>query len=154
SGGTPFPAPPPYTYSWSTGETGHFITGLPEATYTVTVTDSRGCTATTEVVVQFMVGTGSPAEGGKALLMYPNPAADWLRIVLPTHLSGQGGQGNLEGEWLAELADASGRVVLRESLPSEMSDCTLDLSGLPGGAYTVTLRDEGGMVFVGSVVKR
>ncbi|MFN0034270.1 MAG: choice-of-anchor Q domain-containing protein, partial [Saprospiraceae bacterium] len=42
SGGTPFPAPPPYTYSWSTGETGHFITGLPEATYTVTVTDSRG----------------------------------------------------------------------------------------------------------------
>ncbi|MFN0033807.1 MAG: T9SS type A sorting domain-containing protein, partial [Saprospiraceae bacterium] len=86
--------------------------------------------------------------------MYPNPAADWLKIVLPAHLSGQGGQGNLEGKWLAELADASGRVLLSELLPGGAGDCTLDLSGVPGGAYLMTLRDEGGKVFVGSVVKR
>ncbi|MFN0033637.1 MAG: T9SS type A sorting domain-containing protein, partial [Saprospiraceae bacterium] len=98
-----------------------------------------------------------------ALLMYPNPAADWLKIVLPAHLSGQGGQGNLEGKWLAELADASGRVLLREWLPAHLSshggqagagDCTLDLSGLPGGAYTVTVRNEGAAMFVGKVVKK
>ncbi|MFN0034573.1 MAG: choice-of-anchor Q domain-containing protein [Saprospiraceae bacterium] len=159
SGGTPFQSPPPpappvapYNYVWSTGGMEHFITGLPEATYTVTVTDSRGCTATTEVVVQFMVGTGEIE--GQALLMYPNPAADWLRIVLPAHLSGQGGQGNLEGKWLAELADASGRVLLSELLPGGAGDCTLDLSGLPGGAYLLTVKQGQKAVFSGSVVKR
>ncbi|MFN0033575.1 MAG: T9SS type A sorting domain-containing protein, partial [Saprospiraceae bacterium] len=108
-----------------------------------TVTDSRGCTATTEVTVQFMVGTGEAAEG-HALLMYPNPAADWLKIVLP---------GNADGEWQAELADASGRVVLRESLPGG-GGYTLDLRDIPGGAYTVTLRTDGRVLFVGKLVKK
>jgi gliding motility-associated-like protein len=39
SGGTA-----PYTYVWSTGSTSSSITGLTAGTYTVTVTDSKGCT--------------------------------------------------------------------------------------------------------------
>ncbi|MCB0754336.1 MAG: gliding motility-associated C-terminal domain-containing protein, partial [Flavobacteriales bacterium] len=42
----------PYTYEWSNGETTAEITGLEEGTYTVTVTDANGCTATcTESVI-------------------------------------------------------------------------------------------------------
>jgi len=41
----------PYTYTWSTGQTGPTLTGLGGGTYTVTVKDANGCVATTPVKV-------------------------------------------------------------------------------------------------------
>jgi uncharacterized repeat protein (TIGR03803 family) len=41
----------PYTYSWSNGERNSLNTGLAEGTYTVTVTDSCGATATASAMV-------------------------------------------------------------------------------------------------------
>jgi len=51
----------PYTYLWSNGETGNTITGLTVGTYTVTVTDSAGCTTSKdkEIVVTPQLGLGS-----------------------------------------------------------------------------------------------
>ncbi|PSJ72201.1 hypothetical protein C7N43_35460 [Sphingobacteriales bacterium UPWRP_1] len=46
SGGTP-----PYTYTWSNGQTGPAATGLTEGTYTVTATDNSGCIAIQTVTV-------------------------------------------------------------------------------------------------------
>lgn len=46
SGGTPGPAGSGYTYLWNTTETTPAISGLSANTYTVTVTDGNGCTAT------------------------------------------------------------------------------------------------------------
>lgn len=42
---------PPYTYSWSNGATTDSVTSLVAATYTVTVTDDAGCTASNSGVV-------------------------------------------------------------------------------------------------------
>jgi hypothetical protein len=42
----------PYTYIWTTGETGETITGLAPGPYRVTLTDSRGCTATATTLIQ------------------------------------------------------------------------------------------------------
>ncbi|MBI2271835.1 MAG: SBBP repeat-containing protein [Bacteroidetes bacterium] len=39
----------PYTYSWSSGQTTLVITGLSQGTYSLTVTDATGCTATSNV---------------------------------------------------------------------------------------------------------
>jgi len=36
----------PFTYSWNNGETTQLVTGLTQGTYTVTVTDSLGCSTT------------------------------------------------------------------------------------------------------------
>jgi len=47
----------PYTYSWSNGSTTNGISGVTAATYTLTVTDSLGCTATQLVPVG---NSGSP----------------------------------------------------------------------------------------------
>jgi hypothetical protein len=46
NGGTP-----PYTYLWSTGVTGPILTNIGQGTYTVTVTDVNGCTATDQVSI-------------------------------------------------------------------------------------------------------
>ena len=35
----------PYTYSWNTGASGATLSGLPQGSYTVTVTDANGCTS-------------------------------------------------------------------------------------------------------------
>ena len=41
----------PYTYLWSNGSVNSAITGLASGTYTVTVTDSQGCTTTCSTTV-------------------------------------------------------------------------------------------------------
>jgi gliding motility-associated-like protein len=41
----------PYTYQWSSNQTTANITGLKAGTYTVTITDSKGCTATATATV-------------------------------------------------------------------------------------------------------
>lgn len=46
----------PYTYSWSNGATGAVLSGVGVGTYTATITDAKGCTATTSVT--FTQGAG------------------------------------------------------------------------------------------------
>jgi hypothetical protein len=41
----------PYTYTWSNGATTAVVTNLPPATYTVTVRDANGCTATAGITI-------------------------------------------------------------------------------------------------------
>ncbi|MBI2966367.1 MAG: gliding motility-associated C-terminal domain-containing protein [Bacteroidetes bacterium] len=53
SGGTA-----PFMYLWSTGSTTTSVTGLSSGTFTITVTDSKGCTATDTIGIY---ETGSPA---------------------------------------------------------------------------------------------
>jgi glucuronoarabinoxylan endo-1,4-beta-xylanase len=42
----------PYRYAWSTGQSGETISITAPGTYTVTVTDAYGCTATTAIVIK------------------------------------------------------------------------------------------------------
>lgn len=48
----------PYTYNWSSGDTTAFLTNKPPGVYTLTVTDSLGCTATkTDSIRRFLPPT-------------------------------------------------------------------------------------------------
>jgi hypothetical protein len=143
SGGTPFPGTPPfYQYAWSTGETGTSIAGLTAGTYTLVVTDGRGCTHVQTFEVQLMVGTNEFEKA--AILLYPNPAADWLRVLLPAQ----------HEKYRLDLRDASGRVVITQEQSAAAADCLLDLRELPAGHYLLTLHNEDrSKVFSGKVVK-
>ncbi|MFN0213212.1 MAG: choice-of-anchor Q domain-containing protein, partial [Saprospiraceae bacterium] len=138
SGGTS-----PYEYLWEPGgSTTQAIAGLVAGNYTVTVTDKNGCEVVKEVVVDLMVGTGE-AEGS-ALLIYPNPAVDWLKVVFSQPF--QGG--------VLELSDESGRVLRSSLLANGSGAFAVDLRGLPGGNYVVMVRNGAGKgIFVGRVAK-
>ncbi len=60
TGGTP-----PYTYSWSSGQTVDSATGLLPGSYSVTVTDSKGCTGTQNVTVGAAAGVRAIVAIGK-----------------------------------------------------------------------------------------
>ncbi|HAD14389.1 MAG TPA: hypothetical protein DCF33_18360, partial [Saprospirales bacterium] len=132
SGGTS-----PFDYYWTTMEETQAITGLPAGTYTVTVSDKNGCTATAEVVVQFMVSTAESDQ--QAILLYPNPATDWVQLLLPA------------GKWQWALSDAGGKQ-LRSGV-CESEQVRLDLSGLVSGAYILRAWN-GQQTWVGRIVKR
>jgi hypothetical protein len=142
TGGSPWPPPAqPYSYLWGAGPSLPAIGGLPAGTYTVTVTDSRGCTATAEVTVALMLSAG---EGGQAasFALWPNPATDHLSVALPP------------GEWELRLLGASGRAVVRGRCAGGGPACPLDLRGLPCGAYFLEVWDASGRRGGQTVVKR
>ncbi|MBK8699751.1 MAG: SprB repeat-containing protein [Saprospiraceae bacterium] len=66
---------PGYTYVWSNGQTTAIATGLGEGSYTVTVTDINGCSATATVAVAL---TGPiRSYSGTAGLLQPLPTIVW-----------------------------------------------------------------------------
>ncbi len=138
SGGTS-----PFDYLWEPGgSTTQAIAGLVAGTYTVTVTDEQGCEVVVQAVVDLMVGT-EEAEG-QAFVVYPNPAVDWVKVLLPDGLSG----------YLVELADASGRVLRSLVVPPATAYCQLDMKGLPSGTYFLVVKRNGQLVFTSQVVKK
>jgi len=77
-----------YTYLWAPG--GEIIdapTGLCPGTYTVTVTDANGCTATSTATVQSSVSITE--EAVSAFSTYPNPASENITItgIVSAHTS-------------------------------------------------------------------
>ncbi|MCW5906537.1 MAG: gliding motility-associated C-terminal domain-containing protein [Chitinophagales bacterium] len=62
---------PPYTYAWSNGASGNSLSGLSGGTYTVSVTDAKGCQATASVQINVpsqltASATGNPVTCGGA----------------------------------------------------------------------------------------
>jgi len=131
----------PYGFDWSTGSTTQAIAGLTAGDYIVTVTDKNGCEVVVEVVVDLMVSS-TEEEAGQVLLMYPNPAVDWVKVVVPDSLN----------NYLLELSDASGKVLHSQGCGN--GDCVLDLRGLPSGAYVLMVKIKGQLVFTSQVVKK
>jgi hypothetical protein len=92
SGGTP-----PYTISWSSGNTSNLCTGW----YTATITDANGCEETDSVFVDLLSGI-------KELdlinfSVYPNPASDKILISLLNNEIGEIKVYNITGELVKRI---------------------------------------------------
>jgi hypothetical protein len=76
--------------------------------------------------------------------VYPNPARQWLTVVVPSEL---------ETVHRLELTDLRGRVLLSETLSDSQSQVRLPLSGLSEGIYLLRVSDAAGLVTVRKVQK-
>jgi len=120
SGGTPG-----YTFVWSTGATTQTITGRTAGTYTVTVTDSHGCTASNNVTINQPPCSLSMSQTHIDVSCY-NGSNGSITISV------SGAQGSVSYTWNAGAT-------------------TQNRSGLSAGTYTVTATDDGGCTASGTI---
>lgn len=130
SGGTPG-----FTYDWSIDGTGdnddpQNPTGVPAGSYTVTVTDANGCTATAMVDVQEPLSEVTASAVGFDVTCFAQDDGD-------IDLTPGGGTGVFTYDW-----DNDGT--------GDNND-TQDLTGVPPGSYSVTVTDANGCTAVTSV---
>ena len=71
----------PYSFMWSNGFTEQNQSGLAVGTYTVDVTDARGCIQTITVVVEMTTSTFEP-EILQSFIVSPNPTSDIGRVKI------------------------------------------------------------------------
>jgi hypothetical protein len=117
---TPSGGTAPYTFSWSTGDTGANATGLAPGTYTVCVTDANACQVCDTVQVGFLTGITSGTASGFSVS--PNPATDVITIALPS-----------SGTADVRITDILGAVVYRGHASGTSFSVPVD--GLPAGTY-------------------
>jgi len=117
----------PYNYVWSNGATGDSISGLDSAQYCVTVTDSRGCTAT-------------------ACGLVSNPPPILLTFVKTDVLC------NGQATGTASVSAVGGILPYRYRWSSNpLVDTTNTISNIAAGTYTVTVTDSAGVAVTGNV---
>ncbi|MEP7318579.1 MAG: T9SS type A sorting domain-containing protein, partial [Panacibacter sp.] len=119
----------PFTYSWSpaTGLNNPNIANpiaTQPGTYTVTVTDASGCTAS-DVVVITQGGINCCRIAGKKATTYPNPFADNFNITIPQGKYATVFISNLYGTILEKRSNVSGTIQMGNRLQQ--------------GSYTITV---------------
>jgi gliding motility-associated-like protein len=161
----PFGGTSPYSYSWNTGGTGASATGLPAGVYSVTITDSRGCTKVDSVrlieppcnQIALSVVTSNVAcfggSTGAALAVLTNAAAPYS-INWSNGQAGPTASNMNAGNYIVTITDANNCSLFRTfsiAQPSLLSagvsinpiscngihDGTVDLT-VSGGVYPYT----------------
>jgi gliding motility-associated-like protein len=115
-----------YTFTWSNGSTGPIVPGLPIGTYTVTATDTRGCTDTASVTVTQPTALQLTMSATSTTCALPLPNGTASVVV-------SGGVGNYTYVW--------------STVPAQT---TSSATGLSGGNYSVTVTDGNGCSAVAS----
>lgn len=114
SGGTPG-----YTYLWSNSSVSPTITGLITGTYYVTITDSKGCTATTSIILTQPAAPLSVSissqnvpcygqTGGAATALVSGGTPSYTYIWVPAGQIGQTANNLLAGTYTVSVIDMNG----------------------------------------------
>ncbi len=126
---------PPYTYEWSNGAIGTFITKLAPGEYTLTITDALGCIFEQSFEVMGMVGVSSLAEG--AIELFPNPSLGLFYLKTPDLLKE------------LKIYDEAGKLILEKLALSANEVHTFDLSS---GLYLIKVKRQDEKEFSGKVL--
>ncbi len=119
-----------FTYSWSNGALTKDLVGLPGGTYTVTVTDLAGCTATASIVVNTTSGTAEIALFEQFLLS-PNPSNGLATLSLKLREA---------AALRVEIRDVVGRLIWEKpSVQTDALNLPIDLTQSPAGMYTISV---------------
>ncbi len=128
------------SYHWSTGETTQTITvvGLTVQIgphmYTVTVTDSWGCSATDNITITVLDNTGiSITESETNINIFPNPVNNLLYVDIK----------NNPKPVVVSIANIEGQFLLSNIFELNSGRQVIDLSGFSNGIYVITVSVDG-----------
>ena len=118
-----------YAFLWSNGSTAQNLMGVPTGDYTVTVTDSQGCTGEFNFFVDFGSAAGEQAKQLGAAIV-PNPSGSAGAVLVIEKRS---------ADMRFAVLDALGRVVVAEQkMAKERQPLP---QGLAPGSYIVVLKN-------------
>lgn len=133
SGGTP-----PFSYAWSNGSTGEDLSGLAPGLYSVTVTDSKACSATLSVSLVDATSVADITAGEMGIAVLPG-SGSYGPVTIQTDLATSG---TLE----FTIVDLAGRSILnpmKMTVPAGRNTMPLPGSTLGAGGCYVLLISNG-----------
>jgi hypothetical protein len=126
-------------YTWSTGESAESISVTEKGTYSVTVTDTNGCTGSAQMVVLSAANVSSIK--GVTYKVYPNPASDRFTFTSSTPLQ----------DAVLSLIDVNGRVVSKYPIIGD--SVVVSVIDMPAGLYKLVLNDKNSVLTFSILVK-
>src|SRR5690606_38534405 len=117
------------------GATAQFFTPTQSGFYTVTITNSNGCSTTSAPFSYTMVGIADAFAEGIQLNVYPNPTRNHVTI-----------EANSSQELQVEVTSLFGQVVMRSVAPAVNGKVNykLNTSSLSQGIYLLNLTSKNG----------
>lgn len=113
------------------GATAKTFTPTSSGKYSVMVTDSNGCSSTSDSFVYTLIGMDKNANSSITFTVYPNPFSSTITVELI---------GKTEDVSLC-MEDLSGRKVFNSTCNSS-NNTSFDLSGLPNGIYFLKISNQ------------
>ncbi len=138
----------PYSFAWSNGRTGSFISNISEGAYRVTVTDDLGCTAFFGFEVMKPNRQNLFLQGASLMEIYPNPVKRGDRLQFEF-------QELISQRPRMEIVLSSGQKWNSVLLTSGFSPYTWEWtvpSNLPPGFYTLIVSSENGKIWTKNCV--
>lgn len=129
---------PGYTYTWSTAPQQSTATavGLAPGTYSVTITDSKGCTSTGSVTVQNSVSIDPSTLGISEMKAYPNPNQGAFTVQVEL---------NNRDNVTLEIRDLTGKLIREVTQFNTLNiNQQIELSGATKGIYILSVRTSKG----------
>lgn len=117
----------PYSYLWSNNDSDSLAQDLAQGVYTITITDSNGCSITEEFSI---IDVSVYETYIQPLSIFPNPTNSFLNIST-----------SLDKIEKIEIFDSLGKKVLENKTSN--STMKLDVSALPMGVYTARVKRGG-----------
>lgn len=125
----------PYTYAWSNGVNGQFNNNIGFGSYTVTITDSKGCTTTESFA---FTSSGIELDTKVSIKAFPNPAERVESLNLQIEL-------NQNTEATVRLINMNGQLLqsYNRQFNSGTNTMTLPLAEIASGVYVAEFVSKG-----------
>ncbi|MES2621624.1 MAG: T9SS type A sorting domain-containing protein [Bacteroidota bacterium] len=119
----------PYTYEWSNAVTGSGNNSITSGTYSVTITDAKGCTSTETFLIS---GTGIDLQTKVSMKVFPNPASQTAAINLHINL-------NERTDATVSIVNVTGEVIqqVKKEFVSGANTVSMNIEALASGVYFV-----------------